>query len=89
MKFKSELHEHIYILLLAEYNSSIGTRYSITINCEDEEEVRIINSARANYRIVNDLYDEVFRPVVKYGESEEQVKLYLEVWDKIREYYER
>jgi len=60
-------------------------KFTITIQCEDEEELKIITSARKNSRIVGELYWNVFRNRIKHGNAEES-KMYEIVWEKVNEY---
>ena len=62
-------------------------KFTITIQCEDEEELKIITSARKNSRIVGELYWNVFRNRIKHGNAEES-KMYEIVWEKVNEYIE-
>ena len=63
-------------------------KFKIVIECEDEEELEIIKSAKTNYFILQGLYDEVFRPVIKYSESGELIELYEDVWARVNRYIE-
>lgn len=60
-------------------------KYIFEFNDDDNESKRAIEQALINYNIVNNLYDDVFRSVIKYSEDELQVKYYYEVWLKISE----
>lgn len=62
-------------------------KHSITIECEDEEELKIITNARKNSQIVGELYWNVFRNKIKHGSAEES-KIYETVWEKVNEYIE-
>ena len=62
-------------------------KYSITIECEDEEELKIITNARKTSRIVGELYWNVFRNRIKHGNQEES-KMYETVWEKVNAYIE-
>lgn len=62
-------------------------KYSVAIECEDEEELKIITNARKNSRIVGELYWNVFRNRIKHGNQEES-KMYEIVWEKVNEYIE-
>lgn len=63
-------------------------KYRISIDCEDDEDFEIIKSARANYFLLQDLYNSVFRPVIKYSQDYELVDSYEKVWAKVSEYLE-
>lgn len=62
-------------------------KYAITIECEDEEELKIITNARKNSQIVGELYWNVFRNRIKHG-NEEESKMYETVWEKVNDYIE-
>lgn len=62
-------------------------KFKITIDCEDEEELKIITNARKNSQIVGELYWNVFRNRIKHGNQEES-KMYEIVWEKVNEYIE-
>ena len=62
-------------------------KYTITIECEDEEELKVITNARKNSQIVGELYWNVFRNRIKHGNAEES-KMYEIVWEKVNEYIE-
>lgn len=64
-------------------------KYRITIETEDEfERVAIINAVK-NKVLIDGLYDEVFRPVIKYGDDEEMSEIYYELWEKINAYFDQ
>lgn len=60
-------------------------KYSITVTCEDEEELKIITNARKNSRIIGELYWNVFRNKIKHGNEEESI-MYEIAWEKVNEY---
>lgn len=62
-------------------------KYIIQVECEDEDELKIITNARKNSRIVGELYWNVFRNRIKHGNQEES-KMYEIVWEKVNEYIE-
>lgn len=62
-------------------------KYTITIECEDEEELKVITNARKNSQIVGELYWNVFRNKIKHGNAEES-NMYETVWEKVNEYIE-
>lgn len=62
-------------------------KFKITIDCEDEEELKIITNARKNSQIVGELYWNVFRNRIKHGNQEES-KMYEIVWEKVNGYIE-
>ena len=61
-------------------------KYAITIECEDEEEWKVITNARKNSQIVGELYY-VFRNKIKHGDEKES-EMYATVWEKVNEYIE-
>ena len=62
-------------------------KFKITIDCEDEEELKIITNARKTSRIVGELYWNVFRNRIKHG-NEKESEMYATVWEKVNEYIE-
>ena len=62
-------------------------KYIIQVECEDEDELKIITNARKNSQIVGELYWNVFRNRIKHGNAEES-KMYEIVWEKVNEYIE-
>ena len=62
-------------------------KFKITIDCEDEEELKVITNARKNSQIVGELYWNVFRNRIKHSNQEES-KMYEIVWEKVNEYIE-
>lgn len=62
-------------------------KYKIVVDCEDEEELKIITSARKNSQIVGELYWNVFRNKIKHGDEKES-EMYATVWEKVNEYIE-
>ncbi len=62
-------------------------KYAIAIECEDEEELKIITNARKNSQIVGELYWNVFRNKIKHGDEKES-EMYATVWEKVNDYIE-
>jgi hypothetical protein len=62
-------------------------KFKITIDCEDEDELKVITDARKNAQIVGELYWNVFRNKIKHG-NEEESKMYQTVWEEVNEYIE-
>lgn len=60
-------------------------KYKIVIECEDEEELEIIKSAKTNYFVLKGLYDECFRNSIKHGDQKES-EMYETVWEKVNEH---
>ncbi len=63
-----------------------SSKYTITINCDDADELEAITKAVHNKRKLDELYDEVFRPAIKYGQNAEEVTAFEQVWEKVNEY---
>lgn len=61
-------------------------KYNITIECEDDFEVEAITNAVKNKLILDGIYDDVFRPIIKYSEDEKEVEAFEKVWSKLSEY---
>ncbi len=57
-------------------------------NEEDKDRYKDINRVVEYSRFYHELYDEVFRPIIKYGEDETRSAMYEEVWQKIRQFQE-
>jgi hypothetical protein len=61
-------------------------KYTITVETEDEfERIAIINAVK-NKLLLDGIYDDVFRPIIKYSDDEKQVEAFGIVWDKLSEY---
>jgi len=61
-------------------------KYTITIETEEEFERQAICDAVKNKLLLENIYDDVFRPVIKYSEDEKEVEAYLKVWEVLNEY---
>lgn len=61
-------------------------KYTIIVKCEDREDLKAITNAEKNQLKLDCLYDEVFRPVIKYGENKEEVEAFEKVWEKLNDY---
>ncbi len=57
-------------------------------NKEDKDRYKDINRVVEYSRFYRELYDKVFRPVIKYGQDEKQAAYYEEVWQKVRQFQE-
>jgi hypothetical protein len=58
----------------------------ITLETDDREELDAILN-RDKYKLFHDeLYDEVFRKVIRYSEDQKLVSCYERVWKEIYEY---
>jgi hypothetical protein len=64
-------------------------KFSVKIETEDEFELKAYINATRNHVNIEELYDEVFRPVIKYGEDEDKSALYHELWLKCQEHFKR
>lgn len=65
------------------------TTITIEIDHENdaaEHELKAIYDRHKNKRFVDDLYDEVFRPIIRYEENTKKRKQYEEVWNQIAAY---
>jgi len=58
----------------------------LTYYPETEEDLKHLSNAISNGVKLDNIYDEVFRKVLKYSESEKEVEAYTLVWDKLNEY---
>ena len=63
-------------------------KYTITIECEDEFDISAITNATKNKLTLEELYDEVFRPVLKYSDDDKLVEAYRIVWERVSAYLE-
>jgi hypothetical protein len=61
-------------------------KYTITIETEEEFERQAICDAVKNKLLLESIYDDVFRPVIKYSEDEKEVEAYTKVWEVLNEY---
>jgi hypothetical protein len=64
----------------------------IEFNMQDEDDRHKYSQflgMERNDRFWNDLYDEIFRPVIRYGSCQKTVDSYQKVWDEIAEYMNR
>lgn len=64
-------------------------KYTITTECEDDFDREAITDAVKNKLAIERLYDEVFRPVIKYSEDEGEVSAYETVWNNVKDYLEQ
>jgi len=53
---------------------------------EDREDFKMALNANKYHIIVENLYNDVFRPVMKYNEDRKQVEAFEMVWDKVNTY---
>lgn len=63
-------------------------KYTITVECEDDFDREAITDAVKNKLVIEQLYDEVFRPVIKYSENDNEVAAYESVWESVKQYLE-
>lgn len=74
---------------LIEINSG-NVRVTLQYNSFDpdnQDTLEAFRNAELNHRRLEGLYNEVFRPVIKYG-PDDKSHLYLEVWEDVRRYLE-
>jgi len=64
-------------------------KYTITMECEDDFDKAAILDAVKNKLTLMQLYDEVFRPILKYSEDDNEVAAYEKVWDHLKDYLEQ
>jgi hypothetical protein len=62
------------------------SKYKITIEVETEEELILLAKYQTNHHLIESIYDEVFRPIIRYGEDEEVAEAYTLVWEKLDAY---
>ena len=62
--------------------------YTITVKTEEKFDLEAIVDAVKNKLLVDCIYDEVFRPIIKYSDDEEKVKAFEMVWEKVSDYLE-
>lgn len=62
--------------------------YTILCKPEDEWETSAIVNAAKNKRLLDGIYDEVFRPIIKHGSNKSEKKAYELVWCKMYAYLE-
>lgn len=53
---------------------------------EDSTELRWLGDYRRNGVFVDCLYDEVFRPIIRYSEDMVKVQYYEELWQEIYQF---
>jgi predicted kinase len=61
-------------------------KYRMVITCDSEEELEAITYAMKNKAKVDCMYDDVFRPIIKYSENEREVKAFRLVWETLKDY---
>lgn len=61
-------------------------KYTITIETEEEFERRAICDAVKNKLLLEGIYDDVFRRVIKYSEDKKEVKAFEMVWEVLNQY---
>lgn len=70
-------------------NSKNKSKYKIVVQCEDEWEMNVIANAKKNKLALDTIYDEVFRPIIKYGTDLKEVEAFEMVWKKLSEHLNR
>lgn len=63
-------------------------KYIIQAECEDEYDRDAFCNAVKNKLLLEGIYNEVFRPIIKYGADEDIVYSYELVWERLSEYLE-
>ena len=61
-------------------------KYKITVETDDEFERQAVIDAVKNKVLLDGLYDAIFRPVIKYGNNDDEAELCLSLWEKVEEY---
>lgn len=61
-------------------------KYRITIETDDDFERIAVMDAVRNKLLIDQIYDAVFRPVIKYGENKKEIKAYEMVWKELDQY---
>lgn len=64
-------------------------KYRITIETEDEFERLAIIHAVKNKLLIDELYNDVFRPIIKYSSDEKEIESYTKVWEKVSSYLDK
>ena len=62
-------------------------KHTLTIETDNEEELKPYLNAVKNQMKIDELHSDVFRNVFKYSEDEEEVRAYEIVWEKLRGYF--
>lgn len=62
-------------------------KYTITVECEDDFDREAITDAVKNKLVIEQLYEEVFRSVIKYGDDKDS-KIFEKVWVCVKDYLE-
>lgn len=62
--------------------------YTITAQCVDDFDAQAIVDAVKNKLALEQLYNDVFRPVIKYSEDAGEVAAYETVWNNVKQYLE-
>ena len=66
-------------------------KQTITFECDtidDREKIEAINNCFINQRFVDEFYDEIFRPVIKYIHDDELVEIYRNLSEKLHDFLE-
>jgi hypothetical protein len=61
---------------------------TIIVECDDKFDEEAIIDAMKNKLTLENMYTEVFRPVIKYSEDDQLVTAYETVWNNLKEYLE-
>jgi|WetSurMetagenome_2_1015567.scaffolds.fasta_scaffold1797123_1 hypothetical protein len=62
--------------------------YEFKVITEHEDDLIPFTNAIKNHYALSEIYQEVFRPVIRYSEDEAKVSRYEEVWKEVRGYLE-
>jgi hypothetical protein len=62
-------------------------KHTVTSECETDEDLMAIVNASRNQMLIDCLYDDVFRPVIKYSDNENDISAYEQVWKKVSEHF--
>ena len=61
-------------------------KYKITIHTDDDFEKQAIIDAIKNKLLIDSLYDDVFRKVIKYSNDQDEIEAFQMVWDNVKNY---
>ena len=65
-------------------------KYTVTIEIEEnlEEELSLLAKRHRYQEFHDDLYDKVFRPVIKYGTDEKEIECFHKILEAIQQFSE-
>lgn len=61
-------------------------KYTITISTDDNFERDAIMQAVENKLKLDNIYNDIFRPVIKYSVNEKEIEAFELVWEKLNIY---